>query len=192
MSGHPISRPQGAALFERLAVLHRPDCTAPMQPPPAESLSDEGEIARALASDAAGRYGVAARAVFNDLRRLVGQLAGLLILARLTSRPDHAGLPEVKACREREAEIAAQLAALAAPGPLGPHRDRLSASAGLCRAILDGLVAWRADARGADATFDALNAQIRRAYAVLETCAETRAGLQMIDFSHACCACGGH
>lgn len=28
MSGHPISRPQGAAMFERLAVLHRPDAAA--------------------------------------------------------------------------------------------------------------------------------------------------------------------
>ncbi len=183
---------RAAALFERLAVLHRPDCAALSQPAPAAAvLPDEGEVAHILASDAAGRYAIEARAVFEDLRRLVGQLAGLLILARLTSLRDHGDLPEVRACRERRTAVDARLAGLAAPGPLIAHRARLEESAGLCAAILSGLLAWRPDGPGADAGFAALNAKIRHAYACLESCSSEKAGLQMIDFSHACCSCGG-
>ena len=35
-------------------------------------------------------------------------------------------------------------------------------------------------------------AKIRRAYGCLEKCSSEKAGLQMVDFSHACCTCGGH
>lgn len=190
MTDHP-ARP-GLALFDRLAVLHRPDCTAMAQPAPAPLLPDEAEVARTLASDAAGRYAIEARAVYEELRRLVGQLAGLLILARLTARRETGDLAEMGACRDRQAAIDARLARLVAPGPLAPHRARLAESAGLCAAILQGLADWRPHSAAADADFAALNARIRHAYTALESCSSDRAGLQMVDFSHACCSCGSH
>lgn len=185
---------QGRDLFGRLAVLHRPGCAALAEPAPqpAEPMPDEAEIARLFASEAAGRYGIEARAIYDDLRRLVGQLAGLLILARLTSRRETGDLPEIAACRSRQDAVDAALARLAPPGPLSAHRAALAESAALCRAILAGLLDWRPAAPGADAAFAALNAEIRRAHARLEQCSSDRAGLRMIDFSHACCTCGGH
>lgn len=185
---------KGKALFERLAVLHRPDCAAlkPAAPAATTPLPDEGEVARLLSSDEAGRYAIAARAIYEDLRRVVGQLAGLLILARLTARRDAGDLPEMTSCRDRLARTQAALAQLAAPGPLGSHRARLCESADLCAAIVKGLERWNPDVPGAEADFAALNARIRQAYVALESCSSEKAGLQMVDFSHACCSCGGH
>jgi hypothetical protein len=34
-----------------------------------------------------------------------------------------------------------------------------------------------------------MTVQIKRAYAHLEAASAPRAGLQMVDFTHACCAC---
>ncbi|MFT4148567.1 MAG: hypothetical protein QM656_00085 [Paracoccaceae bacterium] len=180
-------------LFDRLAVLHRPDCAAMTAPAtPAPDLPDAGMLARILGADEAGRYAIAARQVYEELRRLIGQLAGLLILARLTSRRDHADLAEHRTCRDRHAEAVALLARLSAPGPLGPHRARLAESTALCGEIIDGLARWQPDAATADAEFAALNARIRHALGLLESCSSDKAGLQMVDFSHACCTCGGH
>lgn len=132
-------------LFQRLTVVHRPDCTALSQPAPtaaAAALPDEDEVARILGSDAAGRYGVEARAVYEDLRRLIGQRAGLLILARLTARRDTGELPEIAACRERLAFAQTALARLSAPGPLAAHHAMLDETTAQCAAILSGLLHW--------------------------------------------------
>lgn len=184
---------QDTALFDRLAVLHRPDCSALAHPAStASAVPDEQTVARILSSDAAGRYAVEARGIYEDMRRLIGQLAGLLILARLTSRRELADLPEISACRSRQMSVETAMLKLVAPGPLARHRAALEESRGLCAAILDALLTWRPDAIGADAEFAAMNEKIRRAYACLESCSSEKARLQMVDFSHACCSCGGH
>lgn len=192
MTPSPSSRgASGAALFERLAVLHRPDCAALGAPGPvaAEDLPDAEAVARVLGSEAAGRYGMAARDIYEDLRRVVGQLAGFLILVRLTERPDLPDLADFKACAARWRRAGEGLAGLTPPGPLAGHRDALALSHRLCGQLLETLPGWSRSLER-EAAFERMSAAIRGAYSALQAASSERAGLRMVDLSHACCTCG--
>ena len=90
-----------SALFTRLAQTHRPDCLLSLDGPPPQPAPDPGELARTLGSDAVAAYASACRPIYEDLRRIIGQCAGLAILARLTSRNEIRDLPELAQCEAR-------------------------------------------------------------------------------------------
>lgn len=182
---------EARALFDRLVTMHRPDCEllASAGSFAATPAIDQGTLARDLESDAAGSYAVAARVVFEDLRRIVGQLAGFLILARLTRRRELLDLPEMDAARQRWQKCVAGLSALTVPSPLAEHRRRLEAATICCGEVLAHIEKLGRPDRTEEA-LDQAGDRIKEAYRALQTTASEKAGLAMVDFSHACCSCG--
>jgi hypothetical protein len=175
-------------LFTRLAATHKPDCMLSLDGPLPEAVPDPDELARTLGSDAVARYATACRPIYEDLRRVIGQLAGLLILARLTTRTEMADLPEMAQCRARWNDAAGRLGLLQAPTGLQRHKAQLEGAHGFSGQVMAGFASLR-PASDMTAQLDLMSVQIKRAYAHLDAASAPKAGLQMVDFTHACCAC---
>jgi hypothetical protein len=175
-------------LFTRLAAAHRPDCPLSLDGPLPEAVPSPDELGRVLGSDAVAVYAVACRPVYEDLRRVIGQLSGLLILARLTSRIEMGDLPEMPKCRARWHEAGHKLGALTPPPGLHLHKTQLDSAHAFSGRVMTAFADLH---RGMDVTaqLDLMTVQIKRAYAHLEAASAPKAGLQMVDFTHACCAC---
>ena len=176
-----------AKQFERLAILHRPDCsllqggaTAPVDP--------QADLA-GLASDRLVDYALEVRPIYEALRRVVGQIAGLLILAQLTRRAEVLELPELAACQSRCKEAEERLRALTEKrGVPAIHIRALDTSHRLCRAILDLFPQWRRST-DPDAEFALMEERLRGAYQHLSAGSWDKGGLTMVDFRNACCSC---
>ncbi len=171
-------------LFMRLASGHKPSCSMSFDGPEPEAVADPAELARTLGDDALARYAADCRPIYDDLRRVVGQLAGLSILLRLTASREVAGLAELDACRARWREAGERLAALDAPAAAARHRRQLDACRHFC-----GLVMGTFSEAFDESRADEADLMIKRAYAHLSAASADRAGLQMVDFANACCSC---
>lgn len=176
--------------FERAVTVHRYDCELVAAPP---SDAEGGETRQAIenhpaADEAVVRYVVAARPVYDGLRRLIGQVAGLLVLAEAGGRRDVLDLPDIPAARERWAEVEQRLGALQAPSGLEGHLDRLATAHATLGEVLDdfGLARLQRDWRQ---HLDRAGDRIKHAYAWLQAASEPRAGMTPVDFNHACCSC---
>jgi hypothetical protein len=180
----------GRALFDRAVTIHRQDC---------EIVAGAGigglaatEVAEApewtAAPDAVVAYRVEAGKVFDTLRCLIGQLAGLLILAQASGRSEILDLPDLGIAAARLAEAETALSALAAPAGLAAHKARLEQAR---RQIAESHVALGRlgeIGRGAAALAEASD-RIATAYRTLKAASDVEAGLTMVDFRQACCTC---
>ncbi|MBZ9987398.1 hypothetical protein LB572_09840 [Mesorhizobium sp. BH1-1-5] len=176
--------------FERAVTIHRYDCELIAAPP---SDAESGETKQAIENDPAAneavvRYVVAARPIYDGLRRLIGQVAGLLVLAEAGGRRDVLDLPDIPAARERWAEVEQRLGALQAPGGLEGHLARLETAHATLGEVLDdfGLARLRRDWQQ---HLDRAGDRIKHAYAWLQAASEPRAAMTPVDFNHACCSC---
>lgn len=180
---------QRTALFDRLANVHRPDCALFAEGPLPVPVAGPDDLAPLLGSDAAARYAAECRPVFEDLRRIVGQLAGLMILAQLTASSEVASLNELESCRRRWGEAEGRIKALIAPDALQPHRAQIVAAHAFSGLALGTFSELRPRADN-EAAFDTISRHVRRAYAHLSAATAEKAGFAMVDLSHACCSCG--
>ncbi|HEX4764972.1 MAG TPA: hypothetical protein VH414_01715 [Lichenihabitans sp.] len=139
--------------------------------------------------EAVMRYGLGARGVYADLRRVVGQVGGLLILAQASGRRDPLDSAALAQAEETHAGACDRLAAIEAPGRLEPHRAGLADAARLAGLALAALRDARADADRRPDLGKASEA-VTRAYALLQAASDSRFGMTMVDFRHACCSCG--
>ncbi|MBZ9964624.1 hypothetical protein [Mesorhizobium sp. BR1-1-2] len=181
----------GKRFFERAVSVHRYDCEVVAAPHVSVTGSEEPVAAihdAALADEAIVRYVVATRPVYEGLRRLIGQLAGLLVLAQAGGRRDVLDLPDIPVARERWTEMEQRLGALQAPHGLESHCARLRAAHATLGEVLDdfGSVRLRRDWQQ---ELDRAGQRIKRAYAGLQAASEPRAGMTPVDFNHACCSC---
>lgn len=180
---------QRRVLFDRLTRVHRPDCAFFADGPLPVPVAGPDDLAPLLGSDTVARYAAECRQVFEDLRRVVGQLAGLMILAQLTQSSEVADLDELASCRRRWAETGDRIKMLAAPDALAPHRAQIEAAHAFSGRALGTFSELRARADN-EAAFDTISRHVRRAYAHLSSATADKAGLVMVDLSHACCSCG--
>lgn len=180
---------QRQALFDRLANVHRQDCALFADGPLPVPVAGPDDLAPLLGSEAAARYAAECRPVFEDLRRVVGQLAGLMILAQLTQSSEVAGLSELASCRRRWSEAEERIKALTAPDALQPHRAQIAAAHAFSGLALETFSVLRPRGDN-EAAFDTISRHVRRAYAHLSAATAEKAGLAMVDLSHACCSCG--
>lgn len=179
---------QARAVLDRAVTIHRWDCEAlnadnGLPPDP-----DEWNPETSPESEAAIAYGIAVRRAYDALRRAVGQVAGLLILAQASRQREIADLPALERAREQWAEASEELAALSAPSGLGRHLEAMRRAAHLTGAALNALMALRTSEDGPDVT-QALE-HLCTAYQVLQSTSESRLGLAMVDFRQSCCNCG--
>ncbi len=147
------------------------------------------EVDPARTDEAVMRYGLAARGIYNDLKRVIGQVGGLLILAQASARRDAFDLPSLVHAEELCGDACDRLASLAAPGRLDAHHGRLAQAAQLVSAGLAALRDTRLDADRAP-DLAAASGALSRAYALLQSTSDSRFGMMMVDLRHACCNCG--
>ena len=182
----------GKQFFERAVTIHRHDCEAASTAEAAARIGND-EVGETIGvggglDEAIGGYAVATRPVYDGLRRLIGQLAGLLVLAQAGGRRDVLDLPDIAAARDQWSELGQRLGGVRTPQGLAPHFTRLEAAFATLGEVLDdfGLARLRPDW---ETHLDRAGERIKHAYAYLQAASEPRAGMMPVDFNHACCSC---
>lgn len=175
--------------FIRLAQTHKPDCAMSLEGVIPEAIPSPDELALTLGSDAVGRYASQCRPVYEDLRRIIGQISGLLILAQLTKLGEISDLPEYTACKKRLVQAEERFRALSAPSGTQGHKAQIEAALTFSRLAM-GTFSVSVKGKEYAAKLDLSGLQIKRAYAHLSAASTEKAGLEMVDLANACCGCG--
>ena len=180
-----IAKSRAFSLLDQAAAVHQWHCAslaAPVEDQPAEVNPCETD-------EAVMRYGLGARAIYGDIKRVVAQAGGLLILAQASARRDAFDMPSLSHAEDLCRDASDRLAGLSAPGRLAAHHDRLTEAASIAMACLRQIRSVRLDA-DRDPALGAASSLLSRAYAVLQSTSDSRFGMMMVDFRHACCSCG--
>jgi hypothetical protein len=172
------------SLLDAAVQPHHPDCTSlaaiPLVSEPTASLP-EGVADEVIA------YGIQARTIYSDLRRLIGQTAGLLILAQASNKWEALDLAALPGALELWNEISERLGRLSAPRRVEAHLHNLQASYRLTGSCLSSLRVRRSVEGQVDLT-EALG-NLSAAYKNLQACSDDRFGMTMVDFRQSCCNC---
>ena len=166
----------GRDMLDRAALVHRWDCPAVAEPALPEP--DVAEVDGAAAA--------ALRRPYDALRRLIGQAAGLLVLAQTSQRREILDLPAVAVAREQWREVTATLGDLSAPRSCEGRVENLIRAARLVGACLDALEA-SATKEKVDASL-ALD-RVAAAYRLVQNSSSDKLGMTMVDFRQSCCNC---
>ncbi|MCF4127676.1 hypothetical protein [Methylobacterium sp. SyP6R] len=172
------------SIIDSATAVHRVECQSLAQD------ADDGPADAALngLDDQVVGYGLEARRAYDELKRTIGQVAGLLILAQAGGRRDAFDLPALRRAEAVQEEALDRVRRLAAPARLAAHRQRMLQAAELAGRALRALGDVAIVAGEIDLT-QASN-DLTRAYAVLQSTSESVFGMTMVDFRHACCTCG--
>src|SRR6185436_1480252 len=128
-------------------------------------------------------YVIAARPLFDDLRQVAAQVAGLLVLAATGSKestPDHPMLAASVVVLAKAGDGVKGAAALVTDGAR-PHHTRMAAAASSLQRALAYAEAWPIDV-------DAVLVPLRDAYDHLQQASSVLPGFQMVSFDQACCS----
>lgn len=171
------------SMLDWAAQIHGPDCAGfgPAREVAALSLP-EGVADEVVA------YGLEARQVYNCLKRLIGQVAGLMILLQASGRREVLDLPSIASAAELFDELRERLSKLRTTSRLDVHLQQLISAhrlVGTCLAVLR-------EQQAAKSTPDLAEplGNLSAAYRHLQSASEDRFGMTMVDFRHSCCNCG--
>jgi hypothetical protein len=167
----------GRDVLDRAALVHRWDCPAVS----ADTALPEPDVAEVDAAAAA-----TLRRPYDALRRLIGQAAGLLVLAQASQRREIVDLPAVAVAREQWREVSSTLADLSAPRGCERQVENLIRAARLIGACLDALEASVTKEK-VDVSL-ALD-RVAAAYRFVQLCSIDKLGMTMVDFRQSCCNC---
>lgn len=140
------------------------------------------------------RYALALRPSYDRLGRIIGQLAGLFILARLSGRfeADWAAVARVV---EQVAQVEPELHDVRVPRVARAHHAYLVQACVKVAAVTRGFDASALQAahqaRRLSDRLDTWTRELKRAGAMLSGAAVESLGLMPLDFSQACCNCAG-
>jgi hypothetical protein len=167
----------GRDMLDRAALVHRWDCpaVATNQAPPESEVAEVDAVAAAIL-----------RRPYDALRRLIGQAAGLLVLAQASQRREIVDLPAVAVAREQWREVTAALAYLSAPGGCERQVEHLVRAARLVGACLDAL---EASANQQTVDISLALERIAAAYRLVQNASSDKLGMTMVDFRQSCCNC---
>ena len=166
----------GRDMLDRAALIHRWDC-----PAVAETALPEPDVADIDAAAAA-----VLRRPYDALRRLIGQAAGLLVLAQASQRREIVDLPAIAVAREQWREVTAKLADLSAPRTCERQVNNLIRAARLVGACLDAL---EASANHETVDISLALERIAAAYRFVQNASSDKLGMTMVDFRQSCCNC---
>lgn len=169
------------AMLDRAATVHRPDCPAlaDVPVPPAEDTCDDTWMA--------AEAGALLRRPYDALRRLIGQVAGLLVLAQASGERAVFDLTALRIAQDQWKEVGAGLADITASRHLHRQLEAMRGAVRLVGACLSAL-----DSRGAGSGAPDVSvalARVSSAYQLLQTVSEPKLGLAMVDFRQSCCNC---
>ncbi len=134
-------------------------------------------------------YVIAAQPVFEDLRQVAAQLAGMLVLfatGAKTAAPDHPMLTTASQLFAQTSDTVARVQPPAHDSARRHHDALLRASTSLG----DALAATRTELGkpGVAADLDAPLVPLRHAYECLQQAAASLPGFQMVSFDQGCCS----
>ena len=164
----------GRDMLDRAALVHRWDCPAVAEPALPEPDVAEVDAAAAL------------RRPYDALRRLIGQAAGLLVLAQASQRREIVDLPAVAIAREQWREVSSTLADLSAPRGCERQVENLIRAARLVGECLDALEASAAKEK---VNVSLALERVAAAYRLVQLCSIDKLGMTMVDFRQSCCNC---
>ena len=177
------------ALADRDLALHAPSCEQSDVPAaPTEWLADLGTNIT-TDRDELIRYAQALRPCYDRLGRVIGQLAGLIILARLGSRFE-ADWPVVARVLEQIRQTDAELHAVVAPTVAAHHHAYLMRACVKVLSVGVGIEKPKPAPLRLFEQLDGWTRELKQAGAMLSGAAVERLGLMPVDFSQACCNCG--
>jgi beta-phosphoglucomutase-like phosphatase (HAD superfamily) len=133
-------------------------------------------------------YILESQPLFDDLRQVAAQLAGLLVLAATGSRdarPDH---PMLVAAAHLLRETRERVEQTRATERARPHRDSLLQAANALNEAVPAARALLAATSRAD--FDRVLIPLRDGYSHLQQAARELPGFRMVAFEQGCCAGG--
>jgi hypothetical protein len=133
--------------------------------------------------DRTAAYIIESQPIFEDLRQVAGQVAGLLILAASGSKewvPDHPMLVTAAQVFAHSADALARSRAPAGEDARAHHRCLVDARTALGHA-LSFARAWPID-------IDAVMMPLRDAYSALQRASRLLPGFQIVSFERACCS----
>jgi hypothetical protein len=133
-------------------------------------------------------YSLSVEGVFGNLRALLGQISGLLILIQSKLQRDAADLPDLVVARERWTETADQLARLNIPEARAGDGPKLKEAAQHINDALMVIAEMRKSRT--EGGVDQASKHLRAAYQLMQSICDHRIGLTMIDTSDSCCSCG--
>jgi len=171
------------AEFEK-PLVHLSGCDVLDAPPESEALDVEITVNQ----DELIAYALAMRPQYNKLGRLIGQLAGLLLLAQARGRLDF-DFEAFKPPMEQARECIDAIRSITAPA--GAKRRHWV----LCRAmtLVNGVTDQFTHSLGGEAQVreqvGKWSEQLKRANAMLRWASDSSLGMNPIDFSQACCCC---
>jgi hypothetical protein len=166
----------GRDMLDRAALVHRWDCPAVAEPAlPEPDLAEVDAVAAA-----------ALRRPYDALRRLIGQAAGLLVLAQASQRREIVDLPAVAVAREQWRAATATLGELSAPRGCERQVENLTRAARLVGACLDAL---EASATKEKVDISLALERIAAAHRLVQLCSIDKLGMTMVDFRQSCCNC---
>jgi len=131
-------------------------------------------------------YIIESQPLFEDLRQVAAQLAGLLMLAATGSRdavPDH---PMLGAAEALFRDTLERVERTRATEQARPHRDSLRQAAQALGEALPAARTLLAAPNGAD--FDAVLNPLRDSYSHLQHASRVLPGFRMVAFEQGCCA----
>jgi hypothetical protein len=133
-------------------------------------------------------YSLALEHVFGNMRALLGQIAGLLILVQSRLQRDAPDLPDLAIARERCAETTQYLRTLKIPEARAANGPKLKEAFGLIQSSLSIISEMRKPR--IDEGVTEASRRLREAYALMQSICDHRIGLTMVDTTDACCSCG--
>ena len=142
----------------------------------------------ALPDDHTVAYIIETQPLFEDLRQVAAQLAGLLVLAATGSRdatPDH---PMLGAAEDLFRQTVERVEGTRPTERARPHRDSLRQAAGSLRVALTATRTLLMAPAGAD--FDPVLVPLRDGYSHLQRASRALPGFRMVAFEQGCCAGG--
>ena len=136
-------------------------------------------------------YVIATQPVFDDLRQVAAQVAGMLVLfatGSKTAAPDHPLLTTASQLFDQAADAVARVHSPAGDGARSHH----VALARAASSLREALAATRRELGkpGIAADLDAPLVPLRHAYDCLQHAASALPGFQMVAFEQGCCGAG--
>ncbi|WP_198971824.1 hypothetical protein [Xylophilus sp. ASV27] len=169
------------------ALIHQPHCeTLREAPPPAASATEGIETNR----DELIRYAVAMRPCYDRINRVIGQLAGLFILAHAMGRVE-TDFEAMRAVLRQMAEVREAVNAISPPPNARRHYVRMLK---VQRLIDEVALDFRRPGWTRERTHEALarwNDALKSAHAHLRAASSGQLGMLPVDFGQACCSCHG-
>ena len=134
------------------------------------------------------RYALDVRPCYDRINRIIGQLAGLFILAQARGRFDADFESTTAALRQIE-EVRDAISSIVPPAAAKHHLRQLCLALAEVRSVSEQFGRSLPTPEKTRASISAWTATLKQASARVRASAAVQLGLMPVDLSHACCSC---